>query len=100
MWCVNGKSQQYMHSFFGHMECENNIERKFLKCSFLIFSTGMKTTLIYPATKQHIAKYSEQEFHIVQESGEDYKKVTLPYIKKKALSNKVIIYCVVLLFKV
>lgn len=51
----------------------------------------MKTTLIYPATKQHIAKYSEQEFHIVQESGEDYKKVTLPYVKKKALSNKVII---------
>lgn len=56
----------------------------------------MKTTLIYPATKQHIAKYSEQEFHIVQESGEDYKKVTLPYVKNKALSNQVIyIYCVV-----
>lgn len=49
---------------------------------------GMKTTLIYPATKQHIAKYSEQEFHIVQESGEDYKKVTLPYVKNKALSNQ------------
>lgn len=60
----------------------------------------MKTTLIYPATKQHIAKYSEQGFHIFKESGEDYKKVTLPYVKKKALSNKVIIYCVVLLFKV
>lgn len=54
------------------------------------FFTGMKTTLIYPATKQHIAKYSEQEFHIVQESGEDYKKVTLPYVKNKALSNQVI----------
>lgn len=59
--------------------------------SFLFFSTGIKTTIIYPATQQNIAKYSdEQELHIVQESAEDYKKSTLPFIKKKAHSIQVI----------
>lgn len=56
-----------------------------------ITSSGMKTTLIYPATSQHLVKYSEQDFYVVHESGEDYNKVTLSYMKKKALSNQVTI---------
>lgn len=83
---------------FWLLKWENNIEGK-KKMQPFNFFTGMKTTLIYPATKQHIAKYSEQEFHIVQESGEDYKKVTLPYVMNKALSNQVI-YIYIVLFKV
>ncbi|XP_061187732.1 m7GpppX diphosphatase-like [Saccostrea echinata] len=49
---------------------------------------GLKTTLIFPATSHHIMKYTEQDFHIIHESAGDYNKITLPYIKNKALSNQ------------
>nr|CCA24557.1 scavenger mRNAdecapping enzyme DcpS putative [Albugo laibachii Nc14] len=39
-----------------------------------------KVSLIYPATKEHIQKYSEQEFYIVRETPTLYKAITEPYI--------------------
>lgn len=92
MWCVNVNS---MHSTFGHLEFENNFEKKIY--SFLYFPTGIKTTLIYPATQEQIAKYSDQELYIVKESAEIYKKVTLPYIKKMATRVQVkyiLLFCI------
>ncbi|XP_068624394.1 m7GpppX diphosphatase [Battus philenor] len=44
---------------------------------------GVKTTIIYPATEKHIAKFSQQEVHIVLETPELYEKLTLPYIEKE-----------------
>ncbi|XP_045781240.1 m7GpppX diphosphatase [Maniola jurtina] len=44
---------------------------------------GVKTTVIYPATDQHIAKYSQQETHIILETPELYHKFTLPHLEKE-----------------
>ncbi|XP_037875702.1 m7GpppX diphosphatase [Bombyx mori] len=44
---------------------------------------GVKTTIIYPATDKHIAKFSQQEVHIVLETPELYKKLTLPHLEKE-----------------
>ena len=49
----------------------------------------MKTTLIYPATDKHIAKYSAQEMFVIEETPEDYEKVTLPYIELSHFSIEV-----------
>eukprot|EP00057_Strongylocentrotus_purpuratus_P002541 XP_003724720.1 PREDICTED: m7GpppX diphosphatase isoform X1 [Strongylocentrotus purpuratus] len=45
--------------------------------------SGIKTTLIYPATEKHIQKYSAQDVHLINESYQDYKNITLPYIEEK-----------------
>ncbi|CAB3254620.1 unnamed protein product [Arctia plantaginis] len=44
---------------------------------------GVKTTIIYPATEKHIAKYSQQQSHIVLETPELYDKLTLPHLEKE-----------------
>ncbi|KAM3968590.1 decapping enzyme, scavenger [Aphomia sociella] len=44
---------------------------------------GVKTTIIYPASEKHIAKYSQQEVHIVLETPDLYEKLTLPFIKRE-----------------
>jgi m7GpppX diphosphatase len=49
---------------------------------------GIKTTLIYPATEKHIAKFSVQDSCIVNETPEEYRRVTLPYIESSAFSTK------------
>ena len=53
-------------------------------------SLGVKTTLIYPATDKHIAKYSAQEMYVIEETPEDYEKITLPFIEKSHFSIEVI----------
>ncbi|KAJ8705984.1 hypothetical protein PYW07_010761 [Mythimna separata] len=44
---------------------------------------GVKTSIIYPATEKHIAKFSQQESHIVLETPQLYEKLTLPHITKE-----------------
>ncbi|XP_022828617.1 m7GpppX diphosphatase [Spodoptera litura] len=44
---------------------------------------GIKTSIIYPATEKHIAKFSQQERHIVLETPELYQKLTLPHLEKE-----------------
>ncbi|KAM4652066.1 m7GpppX diphosphatase-like [Discoglossus pictus] len=46
----------------------------------------VKTTVICPATEKHIKKYLRQEVCLIHESGEDYKKITLPYIESQSFS--------------
>ncbi|KAL5014599.1 hypothetical protein ScPMuIL_008869 [Solemya velum] len=46
----------------------------------------LKTTVIYPATAKHIAKYSDQESYILRETQEMYEEITLPTIQKHNLS--------------
>jgi len=48
--------------------------------------SALKTTLIYPATNKHIAKYSKQEMFLVQERPEDYEAITKPYIQRAGFS--------------
>ena len=46
----------------------------------------MKATLIFPATKRHIEKYSEHEPFVINETPELYKDVTLPWIESSEFS--------------
>ncbi|XP_014668403.1 PREDICTED: m7GpppX diphosphatase-like [Priapulus caudatus] len=43
----------------------------------------IKATIIFPATEKHIIKYTDQPIHAINETGDDYKIVTLPYLKKQ-----------------
>nr|DBA16621.1 TPA: hypothetical protein GDO54_003999 [Pyxicephalus adspersus] len=46
----------------------------------------VKATVIRPATEKHIKKYLRQEVYLIQESGEDYKNITLPFIQAQSFS--------------
>ncbi|KAM3922129.1 m7GpppX diphosphatase [Leptodactylus fuscus] len=46
----------------------------------------VKTTIIRPATEKHIKKYLRQELYLIQETGEDYKNITLPFIESQSFS--------------
>ncbi|XP_075999546.1 m7GpppX diphosphatase-like [Genypterus blacodes] len=46
----------------------------------------IKTTLICPATMKHVKKYQHQEIFLVEETGEDYQSITLPYIQSTSFS--------------
>lgn len=49
----------------------------------------IKTTVVYPATEKHLKKYLRQEVHIIQETEEDYKNITLPFIQSQSFSIQV-----------
>ena len=40
-------------------------------------------SVICPATAKHIAKYSPQQFVLVNETAEVYKSITEPYIQRQ-----------------
>ncbi|MED6264379.1 hypothetical protein CHARACLAT_014335 [Characodon lateralis] len=46
----------------------------------------IKTTVVCPATEKHVKKYKRQESFLVEETGEDYRSITLPYIQEQSLS--------------
>ncbi|CAJ1057921.1 m7GpppX diphosphatase [Xyrichtys novacula] len=46
----------------------------------------IKTTVVCPATEKHVKKYQRQESFLVEETGEDYESITLPYIKQQSFS--------------
>ncbi|XP_037970462.2 m7GpppX diphosphatase [Plutella xylostella] len=62
----------FQNDIYGNFEC-------FPKSSI----NGVKTTVIYPATEKHIAKFSQQEVHVVVETPELYAACTLPHIEKE-----------------
>ncbi|KAM9269283.1 m7GpppX diphosphatase [Morus bassanus] len=46
----------------------------------------IKTTVVYPATEKHLQKYLRQELHLIRETWEDYKSITLPFIQSQSFS--------------
>ncbi|XP_065082943.1 m7GpppX diphosphatase [Ochlerotatus camptorhynchus] len=46
----------------------------------------LKVTIIYPASKQHISKYSAHARYLVEETVHDYRSVTLPHLEQEQLS--------------
>ncbi|XP_064588267.1 m7GpppX diphosphatase [Zonotrichia leucophrys gambelii] len=46
----------------------------------------IKATVVYPATEKHIQKYLRQEVHLIRETWEDYKNITLPFIQAQSFS--------------
>ena len=49
----------------------------------------LKATVVCPATEKHVKKYQVQESFLVEETGEDYLSITLPYIQEKSFSLQV-----------
>lgn len=47
---------------------------------------GIKTTLIYPATEKHIAKYSAHEMFMIEETAENYNEITKPHLMSEKFS--------------
>ncbi|XP_064606734.1 m7GpppX diphosphatase-like [Liolophura sinensis] len=47
---------------------------------------ALKATVIYPATDKHVQKYIAQDVHLVEETAEDYEKITLPYLNQSQFS--------------
>lgn len=56
-------------------------------------SKEIKTTVVCPATEKHVKKYLRQETYLVQETGEDYRSITLPYIQSQSFSVQVAFHC-------
>lgn len=46
----------------------------------------LKVSTIYPATQDHINKYSIQDFHVFEETPKVYEEFTLPFITQKQFS--------------
>ncbi|XP_034546585.1 m7GpppX diphosphatase [Notolabrus celidotus] len=46
----------------------------------------IKTTVVCPATEKHVKKYQRQESFLVEETGEDYQSITLPYLQQHNFS--------------
>ncbi|XP_048368494.1 m7GpppX diphosphatase [Sphaerodactylus townsendi] len=46
----------------------------------------VKTTVVYPATEKHLQKYLRREVYLIQETGADYKTITLPFIDSQSFS--------------
>ncbi|XP_029429083.1 m7GpppX diphosphatase isoform X2 [Rhinatrema bivittatum] len=46
----------------------------------------IKTTIVYPATEKHIKKYQSQDVYLIQETGEDYRSITLPFLQSQSFS--------------
>ncbi|KAJ8275626.1 hypothetical protein COCON_G00073780 [Conger conger] len=46
----------------------------------------IKTTVVCPATEKHVKKYLRQETFLLEESGEDYLSITLPFIQSQSFS--------------
>ncbi|CAB0003980.1 unnamed protein product [Nesidiocoris tenuis] len=46
----------------------------------------IKTTLIYPATEQHIQKFLQKPLYVVEETPECYRDITLPFIEEEQFS--------------
>lgn len=53
----------------------------------------IKATVVYPATEKHIQKYLRQEVHLIRETWEDYKNITLPFIQSQSFSIQVWVPC-------
>lgn len=58
------------------------------KCK-IILVLGIKATIIYPATEQHIKKFEKTQLFIVEETKDIYESITLPHILKRQLSLQV-----------
>ncbi|XP_008945765.1 PREDICTED: m7GpppX diphosphatase, partial [Merops nubicus] len=46
----------------------------------------IKTTVVYPATEKHLQKYLRQDVHLIQETWEDYRDITLPFLQSQSFS--------------
>lgn len=46
-------------------------------------------TVVCPATEKHVKKYQRQESYLVEETADDYRAITLPYVESQGFSLQV-----------
>ncbi|XP_036050109.1 m7GpppX diphosphatase isoform X3 [Onychomys torridus] len=56
---------------------------RWLSCTWRL---DIKTTVVYPATEKHLQKYMRQDLRLIQETGDDYRSITLPHLESQSLS--------------
>lgn len=56
---------------------------------FFVVIVEIKTTVVCPASENHVKKYRRQETFLVEEREDDYSSITLPYVEKHCLSVQV-----------
>ena len=66
--------------------------KKFISSTQLYCYAAMKSTVIYPATPKHIAKYQNHQILLMRETPQDYQQITLPHITSSKFSLQVEIY--------
>ncbi|XP_055353476.1 m7GpppX diphosphatase-like [Paramacrobiotus metropolitanus] len=72
----------------GILDFQNDIYHNY-RTFFSREFNSVKTTLIYPATEEHLEKYSRHDMHIIEETAEDYRNITLPLlVQEKRFSLK------------
>ncbi|XP_074530993.1 m7GpppX diphosphatase [Halichoeres trimaculatus] len=67
------------------LEMKNDIYSTYRLQAPLLFNE-IKTTVVCPATEKHVKKYQRQESYLVEETGEDYQSITLPYLQQHNFS--------------
>uniref|UniRef100_A0A1B0C0Z0 m7GpppX diphosphatase n=1 Tax=Glossina palpalis gambiensis TaxID=67801 RepID=A0A1B0C0Z0_9MUSC len=82
--CENNVKDTSLMSYFcsdlkGQTEFINDIYGSY-QCIPPVELSGVKTTVIYPASQKHIEKYTICQQYIISESSELYEEITLPYI--------------------
>ena len=55
----------------------------------IMISLGIKTTIIHPATQNHIEKYLSHSIRLIEETPELYKNVTLPHLEATSFNIQV-----------
>ncbi|PSN57773.1 m7GpppX diphosphatase [Blattella germanica] len=68
-------NKEFSNDIYGFYECFPNVKYN-----------GIKATVIHPATEKHILKYMSQNVHLIEETAELYKSITLPYLEKEKFS--------------
>lgn len=72
-------AKKYTHKANWYPLSRSHLTHGFVR--FRCTLAGVKTTIIYPATDNHIVKHSTQEVFIFDESPTDYADKTLPYLE-------------------
>ena len=60
-----------------------------LPISIIVIFSAIKAMVIHPATEKHIAKYTDHERYVVEETAELYNSVTLPHLLEQQFSVQV-----------
>lgn len=93
--------QVFNNDIYGRYECmptENGMILKDLYCMYisirdiilpLLFSVALKATIIYPATKKHLDKYTGHDGDIIYETADDYSTITKPWIESSSFDMQV-----------
>ncbi|XP_054284491.1 m7GpppX diphosphatase-like [Macrosteles quadrilineatus] len=81
------EKQAFEEKSVGHITANAELSKLFVNDCYGSYEcfpeaklNGIKTTLIFPATDKHIKKFESQPIHIIEETKDYYKNITLPHL--------------------